>query len=80
VTGEPSLRLLSRPDCGLCEDAEAALRRLGVPFHLVNIEKDPALEALYGEAVPVLIDGATEIARAPLTEPLLKDILLGRLR
>ena len=52
------------------------LRRLRVPFDEVDIEQDPALERAYGEAIPVLMAGEVEIARAPQTERSLRDALI----
>jgi glutaredoxin len=56
------LTLYGKPGCHLCEEARAVV--LGVrqrrPFELeeVDITRDPALEALYRERIPVVaIDG-----------------------
>lgn len=60
------LVLYSRSGCRLCEDMLAALRsRLGadLPVTIVDVDGDPALEARYGEHVPVLFSGETEICR-----------------
>jgi hypothetical protein len=51
------------------------LSRLNVGFDKVNIEQDAALEAAYGESIPVLLDGEREIARAPQTRDSLKMAL-----
>ena len=69
------LRLLSRPECGLCEDMAADLSRLGILFDTTDIEQDEALERAYGEAIPVLLNGDEEIARAPQTERSLREAL-----
>jgi glutaredoxin len=56
------LTLYGKPGCHLCEEARAVV--LGVrqrrPFELeeIDITRDPALEALYRERIPVVaIDG-----------------------
>jgi glutaredoxin len=54
--------LYHRPDCHLCEEAREALERLKrqMPFTLsdVDISGDLALEARYGERIPVVaVDG-----------------------
>ena len=58
------LTLLSRTYCHLCEEMEAALRLLvearGVVLAVIDVDADPALEARYGERVPVLFAGAPE--------------------
>ena len=69
------LRLLRRPECGLCEDMARDLHRLRVAFEEVDIEQDAALERAYGESIPVLMQGDNEIARAPQTERTLRQAL-----
>ena len=69
------LRLLRRPECGLCEDMARDLHRLRVTFDEVDIEQDAALERAYGESIPVLMQGDSEIARAPQTERTLRQAL-----
>lgn len=70
-----TLRLLSRPDCGLCEEMARDLTRLKLQFVTIDIESDASLEAAYGEAIPVLMDGEQEIARAPQTRASLERTL-----
>jgi glutaredoxin len=52
------LTLYGRPDCHLCHEMRAVVEavRGEWPFELeeVDVEGDPALEAAYGEEVPVL--------------------------
>jgi len=51
------LRLFQRDDCPLCDQALAVLAAARVPdFDSVWIDDDAALEARYGERVPVLRD------------------------
>jgi hypothetical protein len=53
------LLLYQRDDCMLCDEAVALLARVGAPdFESVWIDGDAALEARYGERVPVLRDDA----------------------
>lgn len=54
--------LYGKPGCHLCEEAQAVVAavRARHPFELeeVDITRDPALEALYRERIPVVaIDG-----------------------
>ena len=49
------------------------LRRLRLAFDEVDIEQDDALERVYGEAIPVLLHGDREVARAPQTERSLRQ-------
>jgi glutaredoxin len=53
-----SLVLYGRPGCHLCDDARAALERIGHPFDEVDIEADDELLARYLERIPVIaLDG-----------------------
>ena len=53
------LVLYQRDDCPLCDQALALLAAARVPdFQSRWIDDDPALEARYGERVPVLRDEA----------------------
>lgn len=53
------LTLFQRDDCHLCDLALAVLAQARVPeFDSVFIDDDEALEARYGERVPVLRDAA----------------------
>ena len=55
------VRLLEKPDCGLCAEAYRALRRvaLDVPLDVdrVDITKDPALFDRFALRIPVLTMG-----------------------
>ena len=48
----------SRPGCHLCDEAKDVIDRVHNRFafdmNVVNIETDPALEAAYGEEIPVV--------------------------
>ena len=63
--------LYTKPGCHLCEAAEALLARLAAEAPLtittVNIAEDEGLLARYGERIPVVRVGETELA-APLSE------------
>ncbi len=52
------LRLLSRPDCHLCEqmrrDVDALLAGEPRTWEEVDVDSDPALAARYGNSIPVL--------------------------
>jgi len=56
-----SLILYSRPDCGLCDKAEALLAETGLRTHYakVDIENDLDLISRYGDQVPVLLNDQT---------------------
>ena len=73
-----SVRLYSRPRCGLCDEAreviEGVRARRGMEFELeeVSIEGDDALELEYGIRIPVIEVDGVEIAEIRL-EP--KDLV-----
>ena len=54
------LTLYGRTYCHLCDDMAAALEKLqgsmGFRFSVVDVDADPATEALYGDLVPILVD------------------------
>lgn len=75
MTTETPLTLLTRPGCHLCEAAAALLRSFGAAFATIDIEADAELERRYGEHIPVILDGAREVARAPISEQTLREAL-----
>ena len=58
------LTLYARSYCHLCEEMVEALRPLAGELNFtvepVDVDSDPALEARYGERVPVLVDSHGE--------------------
>jgi Glutaredoxin-like domain (DUF836) len=60
------LTLLTRGYCHLCDTMRDALaplaRRYGATVQELDVDADPALEALYGERIPVLLLGDVEDA------------------
>ena len=62
------VRLLEKPDCGLCAEAYRALRRvaLDVPLDVdrVDITTDPALFDRFALRIPVLMMGERELDAA----------------
>lgn len=58
------LTLYGRTYCHLCDDMATALEKLqeslGFAFRVEDVDADPALEARYGELVPVLVDAQGE--------------------
>jgi len=62
------VRLLEKPDCGLCAEAYRALRRVALDMPLdvdrVDITKDPALFDRFALRIPVLMMGERELDAA----------------
>ena len=61
----PTLTLISRGCCHLCEDMETALRPLLAEFaaglEVLDVDADANLEERYDERVPVLLHGDREL-------------------
>ena len=59
------VRLMERPDCGLCDETLAALRRLSrrtsLDIERVDVTRDAELEGRYVVRVPVLVVGDAEL-------------------
>ncbi len=73
--------LYSAPECGLCREAEAALRRVqkraGFELEVVDIEQDEAAHRLYWARIPVVLADGREIAAAPIDERVLEKGIEG---
>ena len=69
------LTLVTRAECGLCIDAARALRDLGLEYDVADVDANPRLLALYGDAVPVVLAGDSEVCRAPVTISVLRSAL-----
>lgn len=76
-----NLTLISRGYCHLCHDMEVALAPLAAEFGasvtVLDVDADPALEALYDELVPVLLHGDIELCHYFLDEPKTRHYLAG---
>ena len=78
------LTLYGRRYCHLCEDMQAALAGLAAEFgfilDVVDVDGDEALEARYGERVPVLAHGETELCHYFLDRPAVSQYLAASAR
>ena len=77
------LILYTRTGCSLCQAMEAQLAQLGpeglFTLTTIDLEDHPELESRYGEWVPVLMAGETELCHYHLDETVLRDWLVGQL-
>lgn len=55
------LFLYVKPDCGACEDFKSSLDKMGLNYHVINIDVDPELRHRYGARIPVLVANDREI-------------------
>ena len=76
----PHLRLLSRRQCCLCDDAKVAIDALAAQglcsWESVNVDQNKSLLVRYGMHVPVLLMGDDELFRHQVPEAALKSILV----
>jgi hypothetical protein len=77
-----ALTIYSRPGCHLCDEMKAVVRTVSrtIPLKLddVDISTDPALEALYGLEIPVLMVEGKKAAKYRIAEDELVRVLAGR--
>jgi glutaredoxin len=69
------LTLVTRSNCGLCDEAASMLRGMGIQFEAVDVDSDEQLLALYDEFVPVILAGGHELVRAPIDREVLRSAL-----
>jgi hypothetical protein len=66
------VRLLEKPDCGLCAEAYRSLHRIALDIPLdverLDITKDPALFDRYALRIPVVTMGERELDAAGLDD------------
>jgi hypothetical protein len=79
----PPLRLLVRPECGLCEEFEQALLAFGrehplPPVELVDVDSDPLLRRRHGLDIPVLLWGDVRVCQHRLDRAELLRLLRPR--
>ncbi len=71
--------LYRKQGCGLCDQAESFLARISrttpLAVTLVDIDRDEALQRRYFLEIPVVLVGGVEVARAPISERALGDVL-----
>jgi hypothetical protein len=77
-----AVTIYSRPGCHLCDQMKAVVeqvaRSVAIALEEIDISTDPALEALYGGEVPVLLVRGTKAAKYRVTEKELRRILSAR--
>jgi glutaredoxin len=78
--GTLTLVLYGRQGCHLCDDARAALRRIGHPFEEVDIEADDELLRRYLERIPVVALDGEELSDYFVDEVALRARLEARVR
>lgn len=77
------LLLLTRPDCGLCEELQDALRQLALqmplpPLRLLDVDSDPELARRHGLDIPVLLWNGAKVCQHRLDRAELVRLLRPR--
>jgi hypothetical protein len=77
------LRLLSRPDCGLCDEFRSELAQLAQaaqlpPLETVDVDSDPELARRHGLDIPVLLLDDVRVCRHRLDAAELLRLLRPR--
>lgn len=81
MAGVPPIGVVvyGRPGCHLCDEALAALARIGrrIPLTVtsVNIDEDDELQRRYMFEIPVVVAAGQEVGRAPISEGALEDAI-----
>ena len=79
-----ALTLYSRPGCHLCDEMKAVVQRVAafsdaeITVAEIDISTDPALEALYGLEIPVLLVNGKKVAKYRIRDAELERIVAGR--
>jgi hypothetical protein len=75
------LTLLTRAYCHLCDEMRAEVAPLAaaaaVPLDEIDVDADPALEARWGDRVPVLLGGERELFHYRADRAVLTAYLTG---
>lgn len=82
MAGPLEVTLYRKPGCGLCDQAEAMLGRIGKKLPLrvtaMDIDADADLQKRYFLEIPVVVVAGEEVARAPISERVLEAALRER--
>ena len=79
-----ALTLYSRPGCHLCDEMKEVVQRVAaaaqadIAVHEIDISTDPALEALYGLEIPVLLVNGKKVAKYRIRDAELERIVAVR--
>ena len=73
------IRIYSKPDCHLCDEAKEAIervtKRLHIEVEVIDIEKDPELMNQYRYDIPVIFLDDRKIFKYRVDEQKLKKLL-----
>jgi hypothetical protein len=77
-----AITIYSRPGCHLCEVMKSVVEDVGrtIPLRIeeIDVSGDPALEARYGDEIPVLLVAGKKAAKYRVTEEELTRLLKAR--
>jgi len=73
------LRIYSKPDCHLCEEAKSVLDKVAAEFHItvevIHIEKDPETFEKYRYEIPVIFLDDVKLFKHRVDEEKLRKVL-----
>jgi glutaredoxin len=76
------LRIYTKPDCHLCDQAKSILDRVGAQFHVnvevINIEQDQEAYEKYRYEIPVIFLDDVKLFKYRVDEEKLRKALVGR--
>jgi glutaredoxin len=79
MTKRAQVRLYTRPNCHLCEEARREMLSAGCAdeFFLeeINIDDDPGLKQAYGQHIPVITINGREAFRHRLTAAAFRELI-----
>jgi len=82
VSAPPRVTIYAKPGCHLCDEMKALVARVAVRVPLtleeVDVTRDPALLAEYGEQIPVLFIDGRKAAKHRIDERALERRLTER--
>jgi glutaredoxin len=72
------ITIYSKPDCHLCDDAKAILKKLGVDFKEINIQEEPEAYEKYKWEIPVIFIDDVKVVKGRVDEGKLRKALSRR--
>jgi glutaredoxin len=72
------ITIYSKPDCHLCDDAKAILKKLNLDFQEINIENDAEAYEKYKWEIPVIFVDDVKLFKGIVDEVKLRKALKAR--
>ena len=72
------ITIYSKPDCHLCDNAKAILKKMNLDFVEINIEEDPDAYEKYKWEIPVIFVDGKKLFKGRVEEEKLRRALTAR--